>query len=100
MNFISEIFDMVDTRSNMQLADLKSKSLGGKIIMNLIDCAIGARFYPPTGLEHHKLIQLYQFHVTTLVNNIHETNNDENRIMHPTRTAKNPMHAKLLRNPV
>ena len=41
--------DMVDTRSNMQLSDLKSKPHGGKSLRNIIDRAIGSRLYPPPG---------------------------------------------------
>ena len=42
-------FDMVDTRSNMQLADLNYKIHGGKILTNIIDRKNGAHFYPPPG---------------------------------------------------
>ena len=41
--------DMVDTRSNMQLSDLKSKPHGGKILSNLIDHDSGDRLYPTPG---------------------------------------------------
>ena len=41
--------EIVETRSNMQLADLNSKPHSGKILRNLIYRAIGYRFYPPPG---------------------------------------------------
>ena len=47
MNFTPDFFEMVDTRSNMQLDDLNYKPHGGKGFQNLIDRAIGARLYPP-----------------------------------------------------
>ena len=63
MNFIPEkTFDMVGTRSNMQLADLNSNPHGGKSLRNIIDCAIVSHFYPPPGSVHHKLLLLDQFH--------------------------------------
>ena len=52
---------MVDTRSNMQLADLKSKPRGGKGIINIIDCGIVDLFYPRPGPVHYKLIFLEKF---------------------------------------
>ena len=60
--------DMADTRSNIQLADLNSKPHGGKILINIIDCAIGTRFYPPTGSVHCKILRLDQFHVPFHIN--------------------------------
>ena len=53
---LRNIFDMVDTRSNMQLTDLNSKPHGGKSLTSLIDCAIAARFYHPICSEHYKLL--------------------------------------------
>ena len=53
---------MVDTRSNMQLADLKSKPRGGKGIINIIDCGIVDLFYPRPGPVHYKLIFLEKIH--------------------------------------
>ena len=44
---LRKTFEMVDKRSNMQLSYLNSKPHGRKILRNLIDRAIGARFYPP-----------------------------------------------------
>ena len=44
--------DIVDTRSNMLLADLNSKPHGRKSLRDLIDRAIDVYFYPPPGLEH------------------------------------------------
>ena len=46
--------EMVDTRSNNQLADLNSKPHGGKSLRNLIDCAIGIRIYPPLVSLHYQ----------------------------------------------
>ena len=45
-------FEMVETRSNIQLADLNSKPDGVKSLQNLIDHAIGAQLYPPPGSLH------------------------------------------------
>ena len=58
---------MVDTRSNMQLADLNSKPHGGKSLRNLIDRAIEDRIYPPRGSEHYKLLCLDHFHVPSQI---------------------------------
>ena len=60
---------MVDTRSNMQLTDLKYKPHGGKILRNLIDRSIGARFYPPLVSVNYQLLHLYQFQVPSHINN-------------------------------
>ena len=65
---IGKLFDMVDTRSNMQLADLNSEPLDGKILRNIVDSAILSRFYPTPGLEHYKLLRLYQFSGTSHIN--------------------------------
>ena len=46
---LRKTFDMVDTISNMQLADLKSNPHGGKSLVDTIDRTIGVRFYPPPG---------------------------------------------------
>ena len=46
---LRKTFEMVDTRSNMQLTDLNSKPHGGKGLQNPIDRVIGVRFYPPPG---------------------------------------------------
>ena len=55
-------FYTVDTRSNMQLADLNSKPYGGKVLINQIGSAIGAHFYPSIGSEHYKILFLDQIH--------------------------------------
>ena len=44
---LRKTFEIVDKRSNMQLADLNSKPNGKKSLQNLVDHAIGALFYPP-----------------------------------------------------
>ena len=62
---------MVDTRSNMQLADLNSNPHGGKIHIDFIDPSIGTWFYLPPWSEQYKLIQLDQFHVPSYINNNH-----------------------------
>ena len=59
---------MVDTRSNMQLADLDSKPYSGKSLQNIIDRAIGARFYPPPGSLLYQLICLGKCHGRTHTN--------------------------------
>ena len=60
--------DMMDTRSNMQLADLNSKRHGGKSLINPIDRTIGSRFYYSTGSVHYKILQLDQFHGPSRIN--------------------------------
>ena len=59
--YLIKQIDMVDTRSNMQLADLKSKPHVEKSIINLIDHAIVDRFYPTPGPEHYKLFSRISF---------------------------------------
>ena len=59
---------MVDTRSNMQLAELNYRLHGGKGLQNLIDCAFGVQFYPPPGLLHYQQLFLGQFHEPTHIN--------------------------------
>ena len=61
-------FEMVDTRSNMQLADLNSKPHGRKSIQNIIDRAIGAQLYPPSGSLHYNQLRLSQFHDPAHIN--------------------------------
>ena len=73
---ILKTFEMVDTRSNMQHSDLNSKPHGRIILRDLIDRAIGSCFYPPTGSEHYKLIQLDQFHGPSHINDNHKNNNE------------------------
>ena len=60
----------------MQLSDLNSKPDCGKSLSNLIDRAIGFRFYPPTGLEHYKIVCLNNFHLSTHINGNHKKNDD------------------------
>ena len=67
---------MVDTRSNMQLADLNSKPCVGNSLRDLIDRTIVVCFYPPPVSEHYKLFQLDQFHGPSNINDNHK-NNDE-----------------------
>ena len=59
---------MVDTRSNMQLFDLNYKHHGRKSLQDIIDCAIGTRFYLPLGSLHYQLLPLGQFHEPTHIN--------------------------------
>ena len=49
MKNIRKTFKMVDTRSNMQLAELNTKPHGGKILRDLIKYDIGVLCYPPPG---------------------------------------------------
>ena len=46
---IRKTFEMVDTRSYMQLSDLNSKPHGRKSLQNIIDFSISFRLYPPLG---------------------------------------------------
>ena len=59
---------MVDTRSNMQLADLNSKPHGRKSLLNIIDHSIGVRFYPPPGSLHYQQLRLGKFHEPNHIN--------------------------------
>ena len=58
----------MDKISNMQLADLNYKPHGVKILRNIIDCAIGVRFYPPPGSLHYQKLSISQFHEPTHTN--------------------------------
>ena len=64
----------------MQLVDINSKYHGGKILRDIIDCAIGFHFYYIPGLEHYKLLFLDRFHGSTHTNDNH-INNNENKII-------------------
>ena len=65
---LRKTFDMVDPRSNMHLANLNYKPHVGKSLINTIDCAISARFYPPPGPEHYKILCLYKCHEPSHIN--------------------------------
>ena len=77
----------------MQLADLNSKPRGGKSLRNLIDCSIGARFYPLPGSVHYQILHLYQFHGPTYINCDQKKKSN-------IKNTQNPMHAIVLQNPV
>ena len=59
---------MIDTRSNMQLADINSKPHGGKSLQNIIDRAISFRFYPPPVSLHYQQLCLCHFHEPNHIN--------------------------------
>ena len=63
----------------MQLSHLYSNPHGRKNLRDIIDHAIGVRFYPTPGSEHYKLLCLYRFHGFTHINDDHR-NNNENKI--------------------
>ena len=65
---IRKIFEMMNARSNMQLADLNYKPHGGKSLQNLIDFANGVRFHPPPGSLHYQQLCLGQFYDPTHIN--------------------------------
>ena len=65
---LRKTFEMVDTRSNIKLADLNSKSHGRKSLWNIIDHAIGIIFYPPPGSLHYQLLRLGQLHGSSHIN--------------------------------
>ena len=52
----------------MQLADLNSKPYGRKSLQNIIDRAIGVRFYPPPESLHYQQLRLGQFHEPNHIN--------------------------------
>ena len=89
MNFTSEKNEMVDTRSNMQLADLNSKPHGGKSLQNIIDRAIGAQFYPPPGSLLYQHLRLGQFHEPTHINCEQNKKSEKKR-------RKYPVHAIVI----
>ena len=59
---------MVDTRSNMQLADLNAKPHVEKSLQNLIDCAIDVWSYPLPGSLHNQKLCISQFHEPNHIN--------------------------------
>ena len=59
---------MVDTRSNMQFSDIKSKPHGGQSLITIINITIFDRFYPPLGSLHYQLLCLEQFHRSAHIN--------------------------------
>ena len=65
---IRKIFEIMDTRSNMQLADLNSKPRGGKSLQNIIYCAIGVQMYPLPGSLQYQQLRLGQFHEPNHIN--------------------------------
>ena len=67
---------MVETRSNMQLADLNSNPHGEKILRDLIDFTTGPHLYYPSGSEHYRLFRIDKFYETSRINNNHENNNE------------------------
>ena len=73
---LRKIFEMVDTRSNMQLADLNFKPHIGKILRDLIYCASEVFFYPPPCSKHYKLFCLDKFHGPSHINDNHRENNE------------------------
>ena len=64
-------FEMVDTRSYMQLDDLNSKPHGGKGLQDIINPAIGVCVYPPPGSKQYTLLILDKFHGSTNINDNH-----------------------------
>ena len=64
---IRKTFEMVDTRSYMQLSDLNSKPHGRKSLQNMNDCDIGVLFYPPPGSLHYHKLLLGHFHEPTQI---------------------------------
>ena len=65
---IRKTFEIVDTRSYMQLSDLNSKPHGRKSLQNIIDCVIGVQFCPPTGSHHYQQLCIGQFHDPNHIN--------------------------------
>ena len=76
---LRKTFEMVDTKSNIQLYDLNSKPHGGKSLLDIIYWVIGVHLYPPPGLENYKLHLLDRFHGSTHINDNH-SNNDNKKI--------------------
>ena len=66
----------METRSNMQLADLNSKPHGRKILRDFIDRTIGSLLYTTPGSEHYKILRLYQLHGPYHINDNYTDNND------------------------
>ena len=67
---------MVDTISNMQLADINSKHHGRNSLRDIIHRTIGLHFYPNPGSQNYKLLRLEQFHGTIDINVNNKENND------------------------
>ena len=68
-------FEMVNTRSNMYLADLKSKPHGGKGLRDVIDLVVVLCYYPAQGSEHYNLLCPEMFHGSIHVNDNNSKNN-------------------------
>ena len=93
---------MVDTKSNMQLADLNYKPHSGKILRNLIDRAIGAWFYPPPVSLHYQKLFLVRsmIQITSIVSKIRKTRSKRQRYPMYKIVLYKPAHirSKRLRN--
>ena len=89
---LRKTFEMVDTRSNMQLVDLNYKPHGGKSLQNLIDHTISVRLYPTQVSLHHQKLCLGQFHEP---NHINCKQNKKREI----KRQKHPVHKIVLRKP-
>ena len=76
---VQKTFEMVDTRSKMQLSDLNSDPHVRKGLRDLIDRMIVVCFYPPPGSQYHKLLCLDKFHGYTHISETHR-NNDETKL--------------------
>ena len=77
VNFIfKKTFEMVDTISNMKLADLNSNPHGRKFLRDLIDISFGVRLYPTPGSQHYKLFRLETFNGTIKINDNHKKKNE------------------------
>ena len=62
---LRQTFVALDTISSMKMADLNSKPHGVQILRDLVDQAMGDRFYHPSVSAYHKLLRLDKFHNST-----------------------------------
>ena len=76
-NELHNCFDIVNTRSSMQLSELKSKPHGSQSLREIIDGTIGAWFYPQPGSNHNTLLLLntFNWHTHLQVSSCNNTGN-------------------------
>ena len=57
------VFDPQACPSDRQQADFNSKPTGGSQLQKSVLHVVGARFYPPCGSEHYKLLELDKYSI-------------------------------------
>ena len=49
--------------TDRQVADFNTKPTGGESLQKNVLYIMGARFYPPKGTEHYKLLELHKYNI-------------------------------------